>query len=501
MPQISVNLKRGIRLAQQQQDTPLLSAMRHYVQDQVKPFHTPGHKQGKGMHPELASILGAETLELDLALMYELDDLHEPHSCIKAAQDLAAELYGADHSYFVVNGTTGGIYAMIMAIAGPGDKILVPRNVHRSIIGGIIIAGAVPVFMQPEVDLTLGIAMGVTPDTVASTLQQHPDAKGVVIINPTYYGVAADLQQIIELVHSYRIPVVVDEAHGPHLKFSPRLPIQALDAGADICAQSTHKILGAMTQCSMVHCRNGYIDVPRLKAMLQLVQSTSPNYIMLASLDVARMQMATEGPQLLETAIDLAEWTRHEINTIPGLYCFGSEKLTTPGVYALDPTKLTVTVKGLGLTGAEAERILRSQYKIQAELSDMFNLLFLITIGDTADDVRYLADSLRDLAKNYSGTSNFAAMQAVGLAYPVIPEPVLSPRSALFGKTRKVRFRESIGQVCAEIVTFYPPGIPLLCPGERISREVADYCLKLQEAGLHISGPEDHTLATIKVVE
>lgn len=485
----------------QQNDTPLLAAMRHYVSDQVRPFHTPGHKQGKGMHASLASILGKDTLALDLALMHELDDLHEPHSCIKAAQDLAAELYGADHSFFVVNGTTGGIYAMILAIAGPGDKVLVPRNVHRSIIGGIIISGAIPVFMQPEVDLDLGIAMGVTPATVASTLQRHPDAKGVVIINPTYYGVAADLKQIVDIVHSYSIPVVVDEAHGPHLKFSHRLPLQALDAGADICAQSTHKILGAMTQCSMVHCRNGYINVPRLRAMLQLVQSTSPNYIMLASLDVARMQMATEGTRLIEQAIDLAEWTRQEINTIPGLTCFGQEKLTAPGVFALDPTKLTVTVKGLGFKGAEAERILRSKYSIQAELSDMFNLLFLITIGDREEDVRHLVESLKDLAANHVGQGDFAAVQNLDLRYPLTPEQVLSPREALFGNTRKALFQESVGQVCAEIVTFYPPGIPLLCPGERISRDVADYCLRLQDAGLHISGPEDYTLETIKVVE
>lgn len=484
-----------------QSETPLLAAMKHYVCDQVMPFHTPGHKQGKGMHCELANILGQDTLALDLALMHELDDLHEPHSCIKAAQDLAAELYGADHSYFVVNGTTGGIYAMILAIAGPGDKILVPRNVHRSIIGGIIIAGAIPVFMQPEVDLQLGIAMGVTADTVANTLKRHSDAKGVLIINPTYYGVATDLARIVEIVHSYNIPVVVDEAHGPHLKFSHRLPIQALDAGADICAQSTHKILGAMTQCSMVHCRNGYINVPRLKAMLQLVQSTSPNYIMLASLDVARMQMATEGPKLIEKAINLAEWTRQEINTIPGLYCFGGEKLSAPGVHALDATKLTVTVKGLGFKGAEAERILRSKYKIQAELSDMFNILFLITIGDKEEDARYLVASLRDMAANHFGSRDFAAVQGIDLRYPLAPEQVISPREALFGHTRKVAFSESVGQVCAEIVTFYPPGIPLLCPGERISRDVADYCLRLQEAGLHISGPEDYTLETIKVVE
>jgi lysine decarboxylase len=477
--------------------------MNRYVADGAIPFHTPGHKQGKGMHPKLETILGRATLALDLALMPELDDLHEPHGCIKAAQDLAAELYGADHSFFVVNGTTGGIYAMILTIAGPGDKIIVPRNTHRSIIGGIILSGAIPVFMHPEVDLELGLTMGVTPETVEQAISRYPDAKGVLIINPTYYGVATDLKKIVEIVHNHNMPVVVDEAHGPHLHFSDRLPLQALDAGADICAQSTHKIIGAMTQCSMVHCREGRINVPRLRAMLQLVQSTSPNYILMASLDVARMQMATEGRTLVNRAVELSEWARSEINKIPGLYCFGREKLGNSGVFGLDPTKLTVTVKGLGLKGVEAERILRHKYKIQVELSDMYNVLFLITLGDGEAEVKALVEALRELAQNHMGKRDFSVVEDVysSISYPEMPEQVISPREALFGSTRTVDFQQAAGKVCAEIITFYPPGIPLLCPGERISQDVIEYCQRLQEAGLHISGPEDYLLKTVKVVE
>jgi lysine decarboxylase len=485
-----------------QEDTPLLAAMSHYVDDGVIPYHTPGHKLGKGMHPRLESILGRAALALDLALLPELDDLHEPHGCIKAAQDLAAELYGADHSFFSVNGTTGGIYAMILTVAGPGDKIIVPRNAHRSIIGGVILNGAIPVFMRPEVDRDLGLAMGVTPETVEEAVHSHPDAKGVLIINPTYYGVATDLRRIVDIVHDHNMPVVVDEAHGPHLHFSPRLPLQALDAGADICAQSTHKIVGALTQCSMVHCREGRVSVPRLKAMLQLVQSTSPNYILMASLDVARMQLATEGRRLVERAIGLAEWVRAEINKIPGLYCFGADKLGAPGVYGLDPTKVTVTVKGLGLRGAEAERILRHKYGVQVELSDMYNVLFLITLGDGEAEARAMVAALAKLAANHAGKQDFSAVEdAYRLGFPAVPEQVLSPRQALFGHTKTIPFKQAAGRVCAEIITFYPPGIPLLCPGERISEEVIAYCQRLQEAGLHISGPEDYMLKTVKVVE
>ncbi len=486
-----------------QKATPLLTAMEEYVQDQVVPFHTPGHKMGKGIHPSLGRILGPEALAMDLSLMHELDDLHEPHSCIKAAQDLAAQLYGADYSYFVVNGTTGGIYAMILAIAGPGDEIIVPRNAHRSIIGGIILAGATPVFMHPEINLELGIAMGVTPKTVEQTISHHPDAKGVLIINPTYYGVATDLKAIVDIVHRHGMPVIVDEAHGPHLKFSDKLPLQALDAGADLCAQSTHKIIGAMTQCSIVHCRAGRIDVPRLKAMLQLVQSTSPNYLLMASLDVARMQMATEGRELVERSIKLAQWIRKQVNTIPGLYSFGEDLMGSPGVFSIDYTKITVTVKGLSLTGAEAERILRHRYHIQVELSDMYNLLFLITMGDTEKEAALLVEALRDLARSYIPLSGVPIMREVFSAhgYPSPPEQVLSPRRALFGVTKAVPFEQAEGKICSEIITFYPPGIPILCPGERITRDHIDYCRALQNAGMHISGPEDYTLTTIKVVE
>ena len=485
-----------------QTETPLLAAMKCYVQDIEVPFHTPGHKQGKGMHAALEKIIGKEALALDLALIEELDDFHEPYGCIKDAQDLAAELYGADHSFFVINGTTGGIYAMIMATAGPGEKIIVPRNAHRSIIGGIILSGAIPVFMQPEVDNELGLAMGVTPETVSTTLKNHPDAKAVLIINPTYYGVATDIKKIVKIVHEHQMVVLVDEAHGPHLRFSSRLPVQALDAGADICAQSSHKIIGALTQCSLVHCREGRIRVPHLKTMLQLTQSTSPNYIMLASLDVARMQMAVEGEKLIEKSIDLANWTREEINKIPGLYCFGKEKIGEPGFFDLDPTKITVTVKGLGLTGAETEKILRHTYKVQAELSDLYNLLFLITLGDGDYEVRTLVEALRDMAGKYAKPFDFSTIEdCINACYPAPPQGVLSPRDALFGNTCMVPFEHSVGMICAEIVTFYPPGIPLLCPGERITQEIIDYCKLLMAGGMHISGPEDCTLKTIKVVD
>ncbi len=488
------------RIDLRQSETPLLAVMQNYVAEGVIPFHTPGHKQGKGMHPLLGGVLGIPALALDLALMEEMDDFMEPYGCIKEAQELAAELYGAEQSFFLINGTTGGIYAMIMATVGPGETIIVPRNAHRSIIGGIILSGARPVFILPEVDRELGLAMGVTAETVEAAIAANPEAKAVLLINPTYYGVASDLEKIIEVVHAHGMAALVDEAHGPHLKFSNRLPQQALDAGADVCVQSTHKLIGALTQSSILHWRAGRVEISRLKHMLQLVQSTSPNYLMLASLDVARMQMATQGKELLARALELSEWLRREINKIPGLYSFGAEKIGQPGIFAFDPTKVTVSLRGIGLSGAEAERILRHEYKIQAELSDADNILFLITLGDGEAEVRALAAALRALAAGRVGEKKLQSIPAQVPEQPELPESVFSPRDAVFAAARTVPFQEAEGMICAEIINFYPPGIPVLCPGERISRKAIEYCGALCSAGMHLSGAEDKTLQTVKVI-
>lgn len=472
--------------------------MRTYIEDGAIPFHTPGHKQGRGMHKVFRDVVTDTGLAMEVSLMAELDDLHEPQTCLKAAQELMAALYGADESYFVINGTTGAIHAMILAAVNPGDQIIVPRNAHRSVLGGIMLNGAIPIFMQPEIDQELGIAMAVTPEEVAKTIAKYPQAKAVLMVYPTYYGVAADLQKVAQIVHENSMLLLVDEAHGPHFKFHPTLPMQALDAGADLVAQSTHKIIGAMTQSSVLHVKGDRVDLNRLRAMLSLVQSTSPNYLLMASLDVARMQMATEGTQLLAKAIELSNWARKEINKIDGLYCFGEEKMTA-GFYQLDVTKLTVTVKGLGLSGTEAEQILRHQYKIQAELSDIFNVLFIISYADQRNEVERLVQSLADLAANYK--KKCQQMSHESAVYPAIPAALLSPRDALFADKQTVLFAEAEGLVCAEMITFYPPGIPIICPGEKISRAVIAYCLQMQRAGLKVVGPEDVHLRKIKVVK
>ncbi|WIW71926.1 aminotransferase class I/II-fold pyridoxal phosphate-dependent enzyme [Anaerosinus gibii] len=473
--------------------------MKRYVEDGAVGFHTPGHKQGKGMDAEFFDLVTPLGLKTEVSLMEELDDLHEPAMCIKEAQDLAAELYNADSSYFVINGTTGAIHAMIMAAVNPGDKIIIPRNAHRSVIGGVILSGAEPIFVLPEVDIELGIAMAVSPEQIEQAIKEHPDAKAVLVVYPTYYGVASDIEKIASIVHKNKMLLLVDEAHGPHLKFSNYLPIQAIDAGADIVAQSTHKILGAMTQCSMLHARHHRIDVQKLKTMISLVQSTSPNYLLLASLDVARRQMAVEGKALLKRAVDLSIWLRNEINKIEGLYCFGEEKLGAQGAYALDITKLTVTVKGLYMTGAEAEKILRCKYKIQVELSDLYNILFILSYADGQREAETLLVALRKLAEEVKQNSTpINALACVIYPYKILTKQ--SPRQALFAVKREMQFHESAGCICGEMITFYPPGIPLICPGEVITQELIDYCKMMQQSGLKVVGPNDASLTTIQVV-
>lgn len=485
----------------EQLSAPLFEALRDYIKKPMVPFHTPGHKQGQGIDGEFLSLVGKNLFAIDLTELPEVDNLHDPDGVIKEAMALAAQAYGADYTFFLVNGSTSGNNAMIMSVCDPGEVIIVPRNAHKSVIGGIILSGAVPVYVQPVWDEELGIDHGITPEGVDEAIIKHPEAKAVLIVNPTYYGSAIDIKRIVKLVHNAGKPLLVDEAHGPHLKFHPDLPVSGLEAGADIVVQSTHKIIGGMTQSSMLHIKDGYINVKRVKNVLQLIQTTSPSYVLMASLDVARRQMAIEGKELLDKAIYLAEKARKELNEIPGIKCFGREKCGKPGIYDFDVTKLTINVTGLGISGFEALDRLNETYNIQSELATLHNVLELISIGNTESDIARLVGAIRALAYetkkekvHTNGTLN------LGLNFPDMPEAVMTPREAFFAKTKRIPFEASAGHICAEIVAPYPPGIPLLTPGERITRPVVEYLQIIHKHGGFINGPEDIRLSTIKVV-
>ena len=478
---------------------PIAEAMRAYAADGARAYHTPGHKQGLGAHPLLKALVTEEGLREEVSLMEELDDLHEPTMYIKEAQEMAAALYGADQAYFMINGTTGAIHTMLMGALRPGDAVLVPRNAHRSMIGGIILAGAHPVFLQPEVDERLGIAMGLTEETVAQAIAAHPEAKALACVYPTYYGVTFDLARIAALVHAHDMLLLVDEAHGPHLRFSEALPPQAIDCGADMAAQSTHKILGAMTQASMLLVNGPRVDRERVREAASLLQSTSPNQLLLASLDIARLQMAENGRETVGRAVRLAGRLRSAINAIDGLWSFGPEYTCYPGATGLDATKITVQVTGLGLSGVEAEAILRHENKVQCELSDARNLLFILSYADKDEQADYLLRALQGLARDHRRGSE--ASGAVSTKLPAVPAQGMTPREAFFAPKGSVAFSEAEGHIAAEQVMFYPPGIPILCPGDVIDAASLRYIEAMQALGLKVVGPRDASLGRIQVVK
>ena len=479
---------------------PLAEAVLHYAGLGVTPFHTPGHKGGRGAHPLLRRFFSEEGLRADVSLSAELDDLHAPTGCLRAAQELAAEAYGADAAYFMVNGTTGAVHTMLMAALAPGDHLLVPRNAHRSIVGAMVLMGVRPVYMQPEIDTRLGIAMGVSLRTVQEAVRKHPEARAALLVYPTYYGVAAELPAIAEFLHAHDRLLLVDGAHGAHFAFAEELPPSAMAAGADLSAESTHKLLGSLTQTSMLLARGGRISADRIRAASGILQSTSPNEILLASLDAARLQMVEEGRERLAAVIRLTGDLRRRINGIPGLWSFGTEYMGAPGRMALDPTKLTVQVMGLGMTGFAAEEELRRR-SIACELADARNVLFLLSYADGVREAQRLFAALREMAACCA--PKCTARGAGAAAYrtlPPIPVTVLSPREAYFARRERTAVESAAGRIAAETILFYPPGIPVLTPGDRIDGETLAYLRAMRAIGARVVGAADASLQTLMVI-
>ncbi|QWU13439.1 Arginine/lysine/ornithine decarboxylase [Paenibacillus sophorae] len=479
--------------------TPLFTALKKHAAGNPVQFHIPGHKKGAGTDPEFKEFVGDNIFSIDLINIAPLDDLHQPKGVIAQAQNLAAEAFGADYTYFSVQGTSGAIITMILSVCSPGEKIIVPRNVHKSVMSAIIFSGAKPIFVSPVQDENLGIDHGITTSSLKRALQRHPDAKGVLVINPTYFGVCADLRSIVELAHSYGVPVLVDEAHGVLIHFHEELPMSAMQAGADMAATSVHKLGGSMTQSSVlnVNADTGLINPQRVQTMLSMLTTTSTSYILLASLDTARRHLAMNGHDMAAHAIELAKYARAAVNELEGLYSFGNEILGTEATYDHDPTKLSIHVRHLGITGWEAENWLREKYNIEVEMSDMYNILCLITPGDTQQSVDKLISALRVLSAIHYGKGDIYELK---VQVPEIPQLALTPRDAFYADTELVPFKESADRIIAEFIYVYPPGIPILLPGEVITQDNIDYILDHVEIGLPVKGPEDRTLTHVKVI-
>lgn len=477
-----------------QQQAPLWQALCTSAQSAQVAFHTPGHKRGRGLPAEVLAHLGATWGPMDLPELPELDNLFAPESVIQTAQELAAELFGAEQTWFLTNGSTCGIIAAIMATCGPGDAIIVPRNVHTSVISGLIVSGAMPIFVQPAMDSQLNCGHCLTPEVVQQALAAFPNAKAVLLIYPTYEGVCGDIAAIANLVHKSGIPLIVDEAHGPHFAFHSELPQSALAAGADCAVQSTHKMLGAMTQAAMLHVQGDLIRGHRISQALQLVQSTSPNYILLASLDAARQQMALYGTSLMQEVLTLATQARSHLQTLLD-YPSWDPVGTSPGCIALDQTRLTIPVHLFGHSGYDLDQILLATHNVAAELVTPDHLTFLISLGNTYTDIDRLVGALQALYQPLTSPPLDLAEK------PLLSRPILSPREAYWHPSEVMPLGETADRISTESICPYPPGIPILLPGERIRSQDLKRLLHIKNQGGVVTGCSDLSLKTLKVVQ
>ena len=489
-----------------QEKMPFVEALESYKEQHFVPFHTPGHKIGVEA-PQLLKDWMGPALPYDLGVMYALDDLHEPEGELKEAQELTAELYGADCCWFSINGTTALIEAMIMGTVGPDETIIIPREAHRSVISGLVLSGAKPVYMDCQFDDRWGIPLGVSVEDAIKTMDAHPEAKAILLVYPNYYGVGIDIVKIVKEAHKRGMIVLVDEAHGPHLPFSENLPVEAIAAGADLVAQSTHKSVGSLTQTSWLLGQGERINKRRITQMHQMLQSTSPNYIFLASLDMARHQLATEGKALISRTVELSLYLRHELNKISGIttmeYIDIQERVVN-----YDCTKVLIDAKVLGLTGVEFERMLR-EYRIEVELVQAHHVLVLITIGDTKESVTSLIQAVQAISDTILHTSKVDNSNVVEHAEnlskdsSLLPKPIVrvTPRNAMYANREQVPLRDALHRIAGETIAYYPPGIPCVAVGEEISSSVLQYIENRKALGYVPNGADDMSLETIWVLQ
>lgn len=476
-----------------QKRSPLFDAVRDHIERDVVPFHVPGHKHGRGLS-ELTDFIGANAMAMDLNSMPDIDDLCNPVSVIDEAQQLAAEAFGADRAYFLVNGTTSGIQAMMIAAARPGESIILPRNCHKSAYAGLIISGAVPVYAPVSVNKQLGISMTLSIESLEDTYKRAPNAVALFVVNPSYYGYCGDLKRMVRIAHNYSSSVLVDEAHGCHMSFNDHFPLTAMESGADMAAVSAHKTGGALTQSSFLLTRGNRIRRDIFQESLDVLRTTSASYLLMVSLDLARRQLAMHGREMLENALKLARRARKEINRIDGLYAFGKE-LVRKEVADFDETKLNVNVSRLGLTGYDVDRLLREKYGIQIELADLANIMAIVSIGDDKEHLDRLVNALKDIAKNRKVIDvGDAALP------PAMPSVVVTPRDAFYSEKKSIPLEQCAGEICGEMIMSYPPGIPVVCPGEKIDKDVIDYIKLLKEQRCNFQGADDPKVDNVRVL-
>lgn len=475
-----------------QERTPLLEALQEFKQMRMVPFDVPGHKRGKG-NVALRDFLGEQCLTVDVNSMKMLDNLCHPISVIREAETLTAEAFGAAHAFFMVNGTTSAVQAMILSVCKQNDKIIVPRNVHRSVINAMVLCGAKPVYVNPKTNKQLGIALGMTIEDVEEAILKNPGVKAILVNNPTYYGICSDLKAITELSHKHGLKVLVDEAHGTHFYFGENLPINAMKAGADMAAVSMHKSGGSLTQSSILICSEN-MNADYVRLIINLTQTTSASYLLMSSLDISRKNLALHGKEIFQKVVDFSNYAREEINKIGDYYAFSKELINGKDVYDFDVTKLSINTLEVGLAGIEVYDLLRDEYDIQTEFGDIGNILAYISVGDRHSDIERLIGALSEIRRRFKKSK--AGMLETEY---IIPQVVLTPQQAFYGEKKSLPMEECIGKVCTEFVMSYPPGVPILAPGEMITQEIVDYVTYAKEKGCSITGPEDMDIKRLNV--
>ena len=477
-----------------QTSTPLADALEAVRSERIVPFDVPGHKRGRG-NKLLTDFLGERCMSVDVNSMKSLDNLCHPVHVIKDAETLASEAFGAAHAFFMVGGTTSAVQAMILSTLKAGDQIILPRNVHQSVINAMVLCGAVPVYVNPETDKRLGIALGMNYASVEQAVASAPNAKAILVNNPTYYGVCSDIQRITNLAHAHGMRMLADEAHGTHLYFGKDMPLAAMAAGADMSAVSLHKSGGSLTQSSMLLC-GASVNADYVRQIINLTQTTSGSYLLLSSLDISRRNLALHGEEIFDRVTRLARYAREEINDLGDYYAFADELINGDSIFDFDETKLSVNTLDVGLAGIEVYDLLRDRYDIQVEFGDLGNILAYLSVGDKAKHIERLISALSDIRRLHK-----KERKGLWESEYISPEVVYSPQTAFYAQKQSLPLAECAGGVSAEFVMSYPPGIPILAPGERITPQIVEYIRYAKEKGCTLTGPESMSIERLNVVK
>ncbi len=473
---------------------PLAEALERMRYDRLVPFDVPGHKRGKG-NPELTQFLGEQCLSVDVNSMKPLDNLCHPTGVIQEAEELAAEAFGAAHAFFMVGGTTSAVQAMILSTVKQGDEIILPRNVHQSVIHALVLCGAIPVYINPQTDRRLGISLGMSMEEVRRTIREHPQAKAILVNNPTYYGICSDLKEITKTAHEAGLLVLADEAHGVHFYFGKDMPVSAMAAGADFAALSMHKSGGSLTQSSLLLCGEK-VNAHYVRTVINLTQTTSGSYLLLSSLDLSRRNLALRGAEIFEKVKRFAAYAREEINAIGDYYAYSKELVNGDSVFDFDVTKLSVNTLALGLAGIEVYDLLRDEYGIQIEFGDLSNILAYLSVGDKTKHVERLISALSEIRRRFKqDNKNMLESEYIS---PVV---AASPQTAFYAEKVSLPLPACAGRVCGEFVMCYPPGIPILAPGERVTPEIIAYLQYAREKGCLLTGPESMDVSRLNVLK